>query len=226
MRATFAPCSAARREAATPPEPAPRVIRSKSSAIATPLPWSIDCQSCARCYHLRAPHNGAVSDRDAPRPFRLAGLADVPALAALYVNCAATFGPAVYTPEQVAAWRSFGEDRAAFHAYILGADTWVADDTAGGAPIGFCGISRAGEVHSLYVHPAAARRGLGLQLLRWALEQARERGVRSFAAWATPFSKPVFERAGFRLDRVSREPYNGVLFDRYHMVLGEGGPRR
>lgn len=156
---------------------------------------------------------------NAAPPFRRAGIGDVPALAALYVNCASTLGPEVYTPEQVAAWRSFGEDRVAFHAYVLGADTWIARDTAG-EPAGFCGINREGEVHSLYVHPAVGRQGLGSRLLRWALERAREQGVVSFAAWATPFSRPVFERAGFALERVAREPYQGVLFDRYRMRMG------
>jgi hypothetical protein len=32
------------------------------------------------------------------------------------------------------------------------------------------------------------------------MAQAREQGMQSFAAWATPFSLPVFRRAGFSLD--------------------------
>lgn len=46
---------------------------------------------------------------------------DVPALAALYANCARTLGPGCYSPEQVAAWTSFGADLAGFASYVLGA---------------------------------------------------------------------------------------------------------
>jgi putative acetyltransferase len=145
---------------------------------------------------------------------RLATAADVPALAALYAEAARTLGPQVYTPAQVAAWESFGADTPAFRAYILQANTWIAGDP----PEGFCGISADGEVHSLYVRAALTRRGLGTRLLAHALSRARAGGCQRFHAWATPFSKPVFERAGFRLQAVVREPYQGVLFDRYRMA--------
>ena len=39
-----------------------------------------------------------------------------------------------------------------------------------------------------------------------------------FEAWATPFSRPVFERAGFALAGVVSEPYQGVEFERYRMA--------
>lgn len=144
--------------------------------------------------------------------FRRATAQDVPTLAALYAQCARTLGPQVYSPAQVAAWVSFGASTPAFGDYILGADTWVVGDTE---PQGFCGVDAAGEVRSLYVRPAETRHGLGSALLLHALGAS---GLREFQAWATPFSRPVFERAGFRLDRVVTEPYQGVLFDRFRMV--------
>jgi putative acetyltransferase len=163
-----------------------------------------------------------------PAPaWRLAAAQDVPALAALYAHCARTMGPLVYTPPQVAAWASFGADTPAFRDYVLGADTWwlpapEADamapaDAPALLPLGFCGVAAQGDVHSLYVRPDQGRRGLGAALLAHAISHARTRGVRSFSAWATPFSRPVFERAGFTLLRVSREPYQGVLFDRFRL---------
>ena len=143
--------------------------------------------------------------------FRRAVAADVPALAALYAHCARTLGPQVYTPAQVAAWVGFGVDGPAFRDYVLGATTWISGQ---GEPDGFCGIDGQGEVRSLYVHPERTRQGLGSALLAHAMAQA---GCADLTAWATPFSKPVFERAGFRLERVVREPYQGVMFDRYRM---------
>ena len=149
-------------------------------------------------------------------PLRQATAADVPALASLYTQAAVALGPQVYGPEQVRAWASFAQDGPQFAHYILSAETWIAEDGSG-VPLGFCGIARDGEVHSLYVHPSHGRRGLGRQLLGHALAHAAVQGVRRFSAWATPFSRPLFERAGFTLAEVRREPYQGVLFDRYRL---------
>lgn len=148
-------------------------------------------------------------------PLRLATASDVPALAALYAQCARQLGPLVYSREQVAAWQSFGTDSPAFRAYVLDATTWMALDDVG--PAGFCGVDTAGEVHSLYVRPELTRQGLGTRLLTHALAQARAQGQERFTAWATPFSLPVFERAGMRLVGTVREPFGGVNFERYRV---------
>ncbi len=144
--------------------------------------------------------------------FRVATAADLPALAALYALCARTLGPQVYGPLQVAAWARFAEDTPAFSAYVLGATTWVA---GGDAPEGFCGVDAGGELRSLYVHPGCMRRGLGSALLAHAMAAS---GGGRFGAWATPISRPVFERAGFRLERVVTEAFQGVVFDRLRMA--------
>jgi putative acetyltransferase len=151
-------------------------------------------------------------------PWRRAGPADLPALAALYAHSARTLGPQVYDAAQVAAWQSFAQDAPAFADYVLGASTWLAEDTAG--PLGFCGVDALGEVRSLYVRADATRGGLGSALLAHALADARGRGLCRFAAWATPFSLPVFGRAGFGLVRTLREPFQGVIFERYRVALG------
>jgi len=145
-----------------------------------------------------------------PQP---ATASDLPALAALYALAACTLGPSVYTPAQVEAWASFGADTPAFRDYVLGARTWVVRD-GDGQPLAFCGIDDGGEVRSLYVHPGATRRGLGSALLAHALADARARGLRRFAAWVTPLSRPVFERAGFRLVARVTQDFQGVSFER------------
>jgi hypothetical protein len=52
------------------------------------------------------------------------------------------------------------------------------------------------------------------------LAQARAAGCQQFAARATPFSLPVFGRAGFALVRTVREPFQGVMFERYRVATG------
>ena len=155
--------------------------------------------------------------------------ADVPVLASLYATCARTVGPACCTPEQVAAWASFGADPAGFADYVLKADTWVAvalpglgsslsGDPAGTAALGFSGIDDSGEVKSLYVHPDLMRRGLAGRLLADGLERAQARGLQRFAAWATPFSLPVFKRAGFVLVERVRAEFAGAMFERIRVA--------
>jgi putative acetyltransferase len=151
--------------------------------------------------------------------FRLATAADVPALAALYRTTALALGPQVYTAAQVQAWARSTDDRERFARYVLDARTWIADDAAGAA--GFCGVSvhgeggDVGEVHSLYVRADLTRQGLGTRLLAHAMARS---GARRFEAWATPFSRPLFERAGLTLQQVVSEPYQGVLFERFRMA--------
>jgi putative acetyltransferase len=152
----------------------------------------------------------------AARPFRLATAADVPALAALYGHTARELGPQVYSAEQVRAWQTFADDLPVFSDYVLRARTWMVEDQSGA--VGFCGIAADGEVHSLYVRSGAVRCGWGSALLARAVADARSRGIDRFAAWATPFSLPVFRRAGFVLLRSVREPYQGVMFDRYRVA--------
>ncbi|MDH4288501.1 MAG: GNAT family N-acetyltransferase [Aquincola sp.] len=151
---------------------------------------------------------------------RRAGAGDVDALAALYREVVCTLGPQVYTTEQVRAWARSTEDRERFARYILDAETWV-EEGDDGVPRGFCGIAvhdGVGEVHSLYVRAALTRQGLGSALLAHALEHARAAGAARFEAWATPFSMPVFEGAGFVLVHAVTEPYQGVIFERYRMA--------
>ena len=149
---------------------------------------------------------------------RLATAADVPQLAALYAHTANAMGAWCYTDEQVRAWAGFAADLEAFASYVLAASTWIhsADD---GHIMGFCGVAANGEVHSLYVRADQTRQGLGGRMLAHALATARSQGVQHFAAWATPFSRPVFDRAGFVLVRTSTESFNGVIFERYRVEL-------
>ncbi len=164
--------------------------------------------------------------------WRPASADDVPALAALYRDAAQSLGPRVYGAEQVAAWASFADDHAGFRKYVLDADTWVCERVgarvgerlADPAILGFCGVSLhddgPSEVHSLYVAPLSTRQGIGTDMLARTLRRAEAAGARRFAAWVTPFSRPVFLRAGFVLTQTVLSPFAGTLFERYRVERG------
>lgn len=161
-----------------------------------------------------------------PFAWRRATLADLPALASLYETAACELGPRVYTLEQTTAWVALARDDAGFRRYVMDADTWVAEGADDAGLLGFCGVGSDGdfdrdfdrdvvEIRSLYVRPSVGRQGIGSDMLRRTLRGARSRGARRFVAWATPFSRPVFVRAGFAWTRTVAEPFAGVMFERY-----------
>jgi putative acetyltransferase len=149
----------------------------------------------------------------APLRFRRACADDVPALAVLYRDAVLALAPQACTQEQVEAWAGFGADTPAFREFVLGAHTWIAE--AGGEPVGFCGIDDTGEVRSLYVRAGMTRRGIGTALLAHAIDDATVlRRISVFRAWASVFSRPVFERQRFRLVDVVESVHAGVVFER------------
>ena len=155
--------------------------------------------------------------------WRRATADDMFTLAALYRDAALRLGQLVYTPEQVRAWASFADDEPAFRHYVLHAGTWIAERPGDGRTLGFCGVATGGdvrEVHSLYVTPPMTRRGVGTEMLRRTLDRAAAEGVSRFAAWVTPFSRPVFLAAGFALTQTVEAPFAGVMFERYRVERG------
>ena len=167
-----------------------------------------------------------MQDDMPPVPFdwRRASGADVFELAALYRDCALRLGPVVYTQEQARAWASFADDLPGFRDYVLtNAQTWIAERPGDARVLGFCGASGDGElreVHSLYVTPALCRQGVGGQMLRRTLERAEADGAKRFAAWVTPFSRPVFLANGFELTQTLSAPFAGMMFERYRVERG------
>ena len=158
-----------------------------------------------------------------PFDWRPARPEDVRALAAIYRDAALRLGPAVYTPVQVRAWASFADDAPGFRNYVVGHDTWVATLSAGAGPVGFCGVgSHDGvhEVHSLYVAVDHTRCGIGREMLARTLVRAQDAGATRFAAWVTPFSRPLFLAAGFVQTQAVQAPFAGAMFERYRVERG------
>ena len=145
---------------------------------------------------------------------------EVPVLAALYGEAARRLGPLVYSHDQSLAWASFAADDEGFRRYVVDNDTWVACASMGGEVLGFCGVGvhdGVHEIHSLYVAADHTRCGIGREMLARTLARARDAGATRFAAWVTPFSRPLFLAAGFVLTQTVQAPFAGAMFERYRV---------
>jgi putative acetyltransferase len=145
-------------------------------------------------------------------PLRNATTEDVQQLAHLFATTVRTLGPAFYSPLQIAAWAAATEDTVRFHAWILDAETLVAERE--NQILGFCGLGADGHITGLYVDAAWTRKGIGTRLLGAVLERANERKLNRCYAEANPFSLPVFERSGFEQTGTEAVERHGQLFRR------------
>lgn len=142
---------------------------------------------------------------------------DLPVLGDLFTQAVRKIGPKLYTPEQVAVWSSMPTNADYFRKFIFSHTTFVADGDVG--ICGFSGISGAGRIASLYVRHDLNRCGVGSHLLCHVIAHAREKGIEQLWTEASKFSKPLFERHGFCLDRISWVERKGVLFDHHIMRM-------
>lgn len=149
--------------------------------------------------------------------------ADVPALAFLYADAVRSAGPSFYSEEQVEVWATVAEEAERFRSFVLEPSSLVAEDETG--PIGFTGLDPDGHVTALYVRSDRMRRGVGSALLAAVMDLARQRGISQLYTEASAVSRPVFERAGFRVAEIETIERRRVLFERYRMVWDGSGSR-
>lgn len=148
---------------------------------------------------------------------RVARHDDVPALRELIPLSARVLSRGHYTEKQI---------RGAVR-YVFGVDTQLVEDgtyfvvEVGGRAVGCGGWSRrrtlyggdqakdgedplldpateAARIRAFFVHPDAARRGIGSQLMRACFEAARDAGFRRLELMATLPGVPLYEAFGFR----------------------------
>mgnify|MGYP003143267384 CR=1 FL=1 len=129
---------------------------------------------------------------------------DADALATIAVRAIELIGPRAYSREQVEAWAArHGDDRYFIERVRDGQTVFLAADE-GDRPCAYMllEIPEADGCHldHLYCDPDHTRCGLAEQLLARAEEFAREAGAPRLYTEASELARPVFERAGYRLD--------------------------
>jgi GNAT superfamily N-acetyltransferase len=135
---------------------------------------------------------------------------DIPALRAMQARSMRGLGSAYYGAATIEAF--LGQADTLEAAVVEEGHYFLAED-AGGAVLGSGGWSRrvpgyaggraplpehAATIRSVFVDPAAARRGLGSALMRRAERDAAGRGIRRLELLATLSGLPLYARLGYR----------------------------
>ena len=147
------------------------------------------------------------------RPFEQT---DLPHLADIYRESIRHLGNEHYSTEQITAWASHADDLKAFARWVREATTFVAVDNRRSC-IGFGGLEESGRISALFVAPEWMRQGVGSALLERLMTEIRSCGAYEATTEASEFSRPLFEKFGFRVMYVEHTRFKGVAFTRYAM---------
>lgn len=114
------------------------------------------------------------------------------------------FCSGAYTLEQIEEWTAaLAPDR--YLDTIRTLECVVAE--VDGRVQGFCILDLgAGEVHAIYLAPAAAGKGLGRQLMGWAEATAEQHGWKELFVKATLNAVPFYEKCGFQSRCTANHP--------------------
>lgn len=103
-----------------------------------------------------------------------------------------------YDAEQQDAWMAAADDEDAFTGRLAGSLALVA--TLNGSPVGFASMVGADRIDMLYVHPAAARSGVGSKLVDALERLAAARGAKRMTADVSDSAREFFAARGYRAE--------------------------
>ncbi len=140
---------------------------------------------------------------------------DAPHAARIYFAAVHEGTAALYDAEQRRAWGGEREEPERWRERLEGMQGFVAE--IGGVPQGFMTIDAEGLVDLAFVHPSAARRGIGAMLLAAVEGRARELGVTRLWSEASKASRPFFARHGWAVVTEQQVERDGVKLTNYRM---------
>jgi putative acetyltransferase len=120
---------------------------------------------------------------------------DAPLLAEIFRASIAELTGDDYSEAQQEAWAATTDDASAFAARLADALTLLG--TIDGSPVGFASLAGTERVDMLYVHPAAARQGVGTMLIDALEKLAAARGAPRLTADVSDSAQDFFRRRGF-----------------------------
>ena len=121
-----------------------------------------------------------------------------------------------YSPEEIAAWISAGEDLDSWTARLEAQLSFVAE-TSDGKLLGFMAMEPDGHIDLLYCHVDHQRQGVGERLLSHMEKLARASGIRRLYTEASITARLFFERHGFVVVKKQEVRKRGVEFVNYRM---------
>lgn len=121
--------------------------------------------------------------------------ADAPMLADIFRAAIEELTADDYTEAQREAWASAAADETDFAARLGNQLTLVG--TLNGSPVGFISLDGPEQIGMLYVHPAAAGRGVGTMLYEAVEKLAAARGASRLTVEAADNASSFFEKRGF-----------------------------
>src|SRR5258707_2037738 len=131
--------------------------------------------------------SGRSKPKLALRPFLGA---DAPLLAEIFRDSIADLSGDEYSQAQQEAWAAMADDEGAFAARLANALTLLG--TIEGSPVGFASLAGAERIDMLYVHPAAAGRGIGSMLIDALEKLAASRGAARLTSDAIDNAHDIF----------------------------------
>jgi putative acetyltransferase len=121
--------------------------------------------------------------------------ADAPLLAEIFRASIAELTADDYNEAQQEAWAATADDEAAFAARLGKELTLVG--MLDGSPVGFISLAGPEQIDMLYVHPAAAGRGIGAMLYDTVEKLAASRGAARLTVDASDTASGFFQQRGF-----------------------------
>jgi putative acetyltransferase len=125
--------------------------------------------------------------------------ADAPLLAEIFRASVEELAADDYSDAQRQAWASLAEDERAFGERLGKRLTLLG--TLDGSPVGFASLEGAENLDMLYVHPAAAGRGVGTMLSNALETLAASRGAGRLTADVSDNAEGFFKKRGFESQR-------------------------
>jgi putative acetyltransferase len=122
---------------------------------------------------------------------------DLAGMIALFRDTVRRINRRDYSHQQVMAWAPDEIDAQQWVRRLGNKLVWIAD--LDGAPVGFVGVARDGQIDMLYVHADHQSRGIASRLLRTVEASARASGLLRLFTEASITARPFFERRGFRV---------------------------
>jgi putative acetyltransferase len=121
-----------------------------------------------------------------------------------------------YDARQIDTWAPLDPDLLSWRERLSTGCVLLA--AARGDVAGFVRAEPAGLIDLIYVHPAHERRGIGTRLLAEACAWATANGAKRFEASVSFAARPLFEVAGFSVEREQIVEYKGVTFTNFRMA--------